>query len=335
MARAEKRRIDRAVAKIVAEALKEIELPTLKLAAAKSLKEFGERQYAELQRSFSWQLPVLGAILLLNGRRLNGETFHLTRTQRTEAARVLTSSGYKVPEEVYSGSRNMGVPLRRFTDDYFRENVRPTLERLARQFPLDPDGDGSRSSLRNRAEFEVRQAWQEEQIAALKASGVKLVICSTHADCSERCAPYQGRVYSLDGTSGITGDGRAYVPLETATEVYYTTKSGRRWRNGLLGFNCRHFLVPYKSGYVFPKPDEDEERRQYAITQEQRRLERLVRHWRTVAVENQHLDINRYKEARAKAIEYNKQYIAFSKAHDRAYYPSRTRIFEYDGRIIR
>ena len=155
---------------------------------------------------------------------------------------------------------------------------------------------------------------------------MRLVICSTHADCSERCKPWQGRVYSLDGTSGTTDDGRRFQPLENATDIYYTTKAGKTYKNGLLGFNCRHFLVPYKSGYRFPKPNAAEERREYNITQTQRRMEAEVRKWRTVAVENKDLDRERYLDARRKAIDANKAYIAYSKEHNRAYYPSRTKL---------
>ena len=137
-----------------------------------------------------------------------------------------------------------------------------------------------RAALRNKAEMAVRQQDHEDRLNAMRANGVRLVICSTHADCSQRCRPYQGRVYSLDGTRGRTDDGRDFVPLEEATQNprdRYVTKAGRVWQNGLLSFNCRHFLVEYKSGYRFPEPDAKAERKEYMITETQRRLERNVR----------------------------------------------------------
>ena len=207
-----------------------------------------------------------------------------------------------------------------------RKNVRPALDRLAKQFTLDPDDMSGRNSLRNRAEMEVRYNGHLEQINDLRAAGHKLVIASTHADCSERCRPWQGRVYSLDATSGITDDGRSYQPLENATDVWYTTRAGKRYKNGLLGFNCRHYLIPYRSGYRFPKPNPAEEARQYAITQKQRELERNVRFWRTKAVTDKNVDRASYLNARKKAIEWNNEYIRYSQEHRRAYYPSRTKI---------
>lgn len=315
--------IDRKTYAIIREAIAQIKIPDLRRAAEASLLEFYNRQYRELRRSFSWQLPMVAALALLNGHRTDGTPVKATIREQSAAWRTVEAAGY-------SGARVMGVPMQRFSQDYIRENVQPALDRLAKQYPYDPDSgltpQEHRNSLRNRAEFEVRGQAQQDSIEGFKGSGVKLVICSTHADCSKRCAPWQGRVYSLDGTKGRTDDGREYVPLEEATEIYSITKSGKRWRNGLLGFNCRHFLVEYETGYYFPAPNAAEEKKEYMITETQRRLERNVRDWRTVAVENKGVNHDRYVEARAKAIEWNKRYIEYSKKNDRAYYPSRTKI---------
>lgn len=315
--------IDRKAYAIIREAMAQIKIPDLRRAAEVSLLEFYNRQYRELRRSFSWQLPMVAALALLNGHRTDGTPVKATMQEQSAAWRTVEAAGY-------SGARVMGVPMQRFSQDYIRENVQPALDRLAKQYPYDPDSgltpQERRNSLRNRAEFEVRGQAQQDSIEGFKGSGVKLVICSTHADCSKRCAPWQGRVYSLDGTKGRTDDGREYVPLEEATEIYSITKAGKRWRNGLLGFNCRHFLVEYKTGYYFPEPNAAEEEKEYMITETQRRLERNVRDWRTVAVESKGVNHDRYVEARAKAIEWNKRYIEYSKKNDRAYYPSRTKI---------
>lgn len=318
-AQTRKAAIDQKVFRIIDEALKSIKIQSLKDAAAKSLLNFYIRQYEELQRSFLWQLPALTALFLLNGKTLTGREIKPTTAQKAAAVQTLTAQGF-------DGSRLLGVPLQKFSQDYINKNVKPVLDRLSQQFALDPDDISGRNSLRNKAEIAIRWQEHEDTIQRFKDDGVRLVICSTHADCSERCRPWQGRVYSLDGTSGTTDDGRRFVPLETATDIYYTTKAGKQWKNGLLGFNCRHFLVPYKIGYRFPKPNAAAERKEYAITVKQRELERNVRYWRTVAIENQNIDRDKYLDARRKAIAWNREYIAFSKQNNRAYYPSRTKI---------
>lgn len=314
-----KAEIDRKVFKHIAEAERQIEIPELAADVRQSLLRFYMAQYNELRRSFGWQLPVLAALFLLNGRTLTGRDIKPTRVQTEQAVQTLAERGY-------DASRLLGAPLQKFSQDYMRDNVKPALDRLAAQQARDPGDVSGRNTLRNRAEMEVRYRAHLDGIEEMKEQGVRLVICSTHADCSERCKPWQGLVYSLDGTEGYTDDGRHFQPLENATDIYYTTKAGKTYKNGLLGFNCRHFLVPYKSGYRFPKPNAAEERREYNITQTQRRMEADVRKWRTVAVENKDIDRDRYLDARRKAIAANKAYIEYSKRHNRAYYPSRTKL---------
>lgn len=314
-----KAEIDRKVFKHISEAERQIEIPELAADVRQSLLRFYTAQYNELRRSFGWQLPVLAALFLLNGRTLTGRDIKPTRAQTERAIQTLAERGF-------DASRLLGAPLQKFSRDYMRDNVKPALDRLAAQQARDPGDVSGRNTLRNRAEMEVRYQAHLDGIEDLKRQNVRLVICSTHADCSERCKPWQGRVYSLDGTRGATDDGRRYVPLEEATDIYYTTKAGKTYKNGLLGFNCRHFLVPYKSGYRFPKPNAAEERREYEITQEQRRLETVVRKWRTKAVEYKNTDRENYLDARRKAIAANKAYIEYSKRHNRAYYPSRTKL---------
>ena len=86
------------------------------------------------------------------------------------------------------------------------------------------------------------------------------------------------------------------------------------------------FIFPYKSGYRFPEPDKKQEKREYAITLRQRELERNVRKWQIKAIENKGLDESEYKKAKQNAIFANKEYIEFSKKHNRAYYPSRVQV---------
>ena len=48
----------------------------------------------------------------------------------------------------------------------------------------------------------TRYQANQKDIKMLKDNGVKLVWTSSHANASPRCSPYQGKLYSLDGTSG-------------------------------------------------------------------------------------------------------------------------------------
>lgn len=307
--------LDALILKVIKSAVDNIKIPALKAAAIKSLTNFYFRQYSTIS--------ALNGTVLIEFLLIRDLTSTQTAPWKKSAARdKLVDRGYKTAD-LY------GQALQKFSKDYMDKNVRPILDRLIEQYPYDPDDIServNRNSLRNRAEMEVRYNDHERQIKDLKQKGNKLVIASSHADCSERCRPWQGRVYSLDGTSGKTDDGRSFVPLEKARDVIYTTKKGKQYKNGLLGFNCRHYLIPYKSGFTFPKPDPKEERKQYMITLTQRQLERNVRKYRIEAITYKNADRERYLQAREKAIEWNKKYIEYSKKNDRAYYPSRTKL---------
>lgn len=219
-----------------------------------------------------------------------------------------------------------GVPTGQYPKTYMKQ-VNDTLRKIADIQALDADDVTGRNSLRNRAEMEVRYEYHQNEIADYRKQGTRLVICSTHADCSDRCFPWQGRVYSLDHTTGITADGRRYIPLETATDIYYTTKAGKTYKNGLLGFNCRHKLYEYKDGMQVPYVSAKEQKQEYAITVRQRQMETQIRHYREeYLIYHGTTDEALAQRARKKAIALNKRYIAFSQKNERAYYPDRVKI---------
>lgn len=195
----------------IREALKRIEIPDLRDAAERSLNTFAERQYNTYLREFGAISTAVAALVVLANNEPNTPQFK--RAERT----IKRNGNFAIETSA------RGVPLQKFSQDYIRENVTPILNRLASENGLDPDDVSGRNSLRNLSEMEVRYNTHLKEIESFRASGTKLVVASSHADCSDRCSEWQGRVYSLDGTSGATDDGKQYVPLETATDVYYTT----------------------------------------------------------------------------------------------------------------
>lgn len=303
--------INEQVQKAIRAALKQIDIADLRSAAYRSLNAFAERQYSTYLRQFGASPILLLSLGVVAENKPNTPQFE-------RAAAIVRNSGIL-------GTEARGVALQEYSKDYFEKRVKPVLDRLADENGIDPDDVSGRNSLRNRAEMEVRYERHLEEIGNLRAAGVKLVVSSVHADCSDRCYKWQGRVYSLDGTSGTTEDGKHYVPLEKATDVYYTTKAGKTYKNGLLGFNCRHYLMPYKANMVIPFVDKATQQKERAINTRQRELEREVRHWRVQALMHKGVQGERqeYLTARRKAIEANREYIRFSKDNGRAYYPSR------------
>ena len=310
---------DKEARRIILACMAKIRSQDLKSAAHRSLTEYYTRQ-RRIAHSISPAvlLTFLCLTKLTKMPSVYAETIS-TREARSYLERTL-------PEWESEEIRSLGIPLNKYHQDYYKEHILPTVERMAESEARDPDAPdrlGYRSSLRNRAEREVRYQWHLDNIEELRASGNKLVIISAHADCSVRCKDYQGKVYSLDGSSGVTDDGRPYEPIETATNVL--TPNGR-WYNGLFGFNCRHYAVAYAKGKKFPKTSAATERREYAISQKQRYMEIQVREWRIRAEMTDGVDIKKHSVAVTKARKYNERYIRYSKANNRPYYHSRTKI---------
>lgn len=291
-----------------------ITIKDLRSAVARSLGN-----YANVQRK-SWKSiglsPVTIYFLLLQSEKKKRATDNVQPPRNATVKRELKLGG------TYEGGRAFGVPLGKYYDDVWKKQVKPVLDELSRERALDPDDYSGHNSLRNRAEMEVRYHDHLDSEKTLREGGVKLVVASSHADCSKRCAPWQGRIYSLDHTSGRI-DGHYYVPLEEATDVWYTTKAGKRYKNGLLGFNCRHRIEEYK-GELLPRVSEQERKSEYAITERQRVLENVVRKWKYIAeTALKKADIQHAK--RCADIAYD-EYLKFCKENDRPAYPMRVRI---------
>lgn len=318
LSREPKDRTEKKLEKVIRETVGSIEIGRLKRDAAQALIAFANKQ-RRLWRTIGLS-PEVVMFLAAEKSRKNP---NLPRPGRVadELASIPTDSEVKL---TYDNASSRGVPLGRFYSEVWRERIAPAIESAADSVALDPNDYSGRNSLRNLAEMEVRYHDHLDNIAELKARGVRLVVCSSHADCSSRCAPWQGRVYSLDGSSGVV-DGHRYVPLETATDVWYTTKAGRRYKNGLLGFNCRHRLEPY-AGQLLPTVTAAERKAEYRITLNQRRLEREVRHAKVNAAMNKGLDSAAYRNYLAQAREASKRYLAYCKENGRAAYPMRTAV---------
>jgi hypothetical protein len=199
-------------------------------------------------------------------------------------------------------------------------------------------------NMRNIAEMTVRFERYQEQKRELIERGVSLVYVRPHSNCSKRCQPFQGRLYSLDGTSGSI-DGRKYIPIEDVSEkqTYTSERTGRTYLNGLFAYNCRHVMEEYKRGMNFEQIPDDVIERQRNLEAKQREMERNYRAmrekeelYRILAKRSGNKDILAIAtETRKKAAVYREQYVAFSKKSDLPYYPSRLQIIAGENRYIR
>ncbi len=307
------------IKKLIDNAVARIRSPTLKEDGRISLMRFADKVYSAFTKNLKGlsAKKIIAVVVLMQAITAKNDKAEYfipkTETQRF-AATMLSYENY-----------NKGIPLQEFQKKYM-ERVDRALGELASSFALDPNDFTGRNSLRNLAEMQVRYERHQNEIAGFKERGTKLVVCSVHADCSKRCADWQGEVYSMDGTTGYTDDGRYYQPLENATDIFYQTKAGRIYKNGLLGFNCRHKLYEYKSGMAIPTVSREVQRREYAITQRQRVMEREVISARELALCFKDVDFQFYRKWKSIAQKRYAEYRQYSKDNGRAYYPDRVKI---------
>lgn len=111
----------------------------------------------------------------------------------------------------------------------------------------------------------VRNVTTDMQAERCQQYGADLVEVSSHLGARERCAPYQGKIYSL------TGKTEGY-PLLSSTSYGEAA--------GLFGCNCGHQMYPFipgKSEQTFHPILAKENADAYETSQAQRALERNIR----------------------------------------------------------
>ena len=124
----------------------------------------------------------------------------------------------------------------------------------------------------------ISQASGKIQTARMDEFDVDLVLVSSHLGARPEHAEWQGKVYSRSGLNPKYPDFVAVTGYGTVT--------------GLCGANCRHNFSPYFEGMdnPFDRYDDEENLKEYELSQRQRTLERRIRktkretmNWRTAA----------------------------------------------------
>ena len=215
-------------------------------------------------------------------------------------------------------------PAARDHFEAYQKNVRKVLDEILNAEPRPEHEHGV--NLRTIAELNVRYDRQMKMIGDLGEQGEDLVWIEPHANCSARCEPWQGKLYSLSGRTGRTEDGISYRPLSDATDVTVTTRAGKTYRNGCItGFGCRHKLIPYRKGTrPTPIPAAVVEKQRRA-EETQRRIERRIRYEKERAALLSQIDAKEARKSRLRAKSLSAYYRAFSERSKLAAVPTRLR----------
>lgn len=116
----------------------------------------------------------------------------------------------------------------------------------------------------------------EVQSARCMDADTNLIAIDSHSGARPKCAKDQGKIFSLDNTSGVVIDLNGH-----SIRFYPWSSSSYGEPDGLLGINCGHHKRPFIPGVnihrYFPTDDMDANDNLYKETQAQRALEREVR----------------------------------------------------------
>jgi hypothetical protein len=305
--------INNKVTAFIREVVDELESEAIKEKVKQSFPMFATRLYYKWLMVFGTQAM---AVMFLNA----------LKSQKTAIPKRIEEELKAIPKQrelsVYTPSLdaqayNRATPNGMYNLDYEKEIQRRINEIADMTAKTDY---ASRYSLRASVEMQVREEHNKKQIQDLKDNGVRLAWIDTHANCSERCQPWQGKLYSLDGLSGMQ-DGVSYQPLEKATEIY--DKYG--YKNGCLsGFNCRHRLLPYRKGFRPIAIPESVMKAQRELERQQRYMERTIRRYESRALMSRAEKQTRaYKHYKGLVKEWTERYERFSRTNNIPFYPSR------------
>ncbi len=213
-----------------------------------------------------------------------------------------------------------GLPIVKDYDKLIKGQVKVLASNPPISNRMTNEGKPYKVNLRNRAEMFVRYQANLDDLQRLIADGVEYAWISTHADASPRCSRYQGKLYSLNGTSGVI-NGNRYFPIEDALKGPLGDGNGC-----ISGYNCRHRLIEYTPN---SKPPNDyskaEMKKAYEVDQKQRNYENRIRQLKTEErLMRASGDTETARKLRLQWRRMNKDYEIYSLENGRAYYNWRT-----------
>ena len=116
--------------------------------------------------------------------------------------------------------------------------------------------------------------------------GLDVILVSSHGGARPLCEPYQGRCYSMSGRYGTITDahGNTYEFEPISVTGYNPATGYNEDPAGLFGINCGHSFRYIEEGSfvnrekaVDTEEEKAENRKQYALSQKQRSIERDIR----------------------------------------------------------
>ena len=215
-----------------------------------------------------------------------------------------------------------------------QEATRKTIRELAQKgIPAFVDKRGREWSPEAYVMMDMRSTLGNTARAAQNARcdeyNIQLIEVSSHMGARPLCAPYQGRIFSRDGSKGVTTDG-------AGGKIYYTPLSETSYGQpaGLFGINCGHVQYPFVPGInfqrYFPYPKEENDRR-YMQFQQQRAMERGIKAAKRECMMLQETgDTEGLQKASLRLRNQREKYRAYCKETGLKQHNDRTQVYGYD-----
>lgn len=215
-----------------------------------------------------------------------------------------------------------------------QEATRKTIRELAQKgIPAFVDKRGREWSPEAYVMMDMRSTLGNTARAAQDARcdqyGINLIELSSHLGARPKCAIDQGKIYSRDGTSGVTTDG-------AGNKIHFTPFSQTSYGqpDGILGINCGHIQYPFAPGinfqryFPYPKEENDERYRQF---QQQRAMERGIRAAKRECMMLQEAgDAEGLQKASLRLRTQREKYRAYCKETGLKQHNDRTQVYGYD-----
>lgn len=165
---------------------------------------------------------------------------------------------FEIQKEIQKEEKTL---FRKSKGQQYLHNLRQKMKELAKNPVTEEQFKKRKLSLFTKAELRLRYEEALQEIESFKENDIRYAYISSHADCSERCYPYQGKLVSLFDASinskfetGEVIDGRKVYSL---TDITAQTDRYGYHNTVIVGFNCRHYLIPYtlnrKPPKIYPK----------------------------------------------------------------------------------
>lgn len=199
----------------------------------------------------------LDKLLGMFGNQTANEFNRMGATMLASADKVYVSAAEAIEAQVIAGAKTGRQAIAETVSGWSKAGLKAFTDRAGRQWTPEAYAQViTRTTTAN-----VRR---EAQFERMDEYGMDLILVSSHADARPGCAPYQGKVYSLNGKT------KGY-PLLSETSYGEI--------DGLFGANCRHTSTVYTPGQekTFNPYPLGETEEKYKESQQQRKFERSIR----------------------------------------------------------